>query len=89
MFVLTENAGAQLHKALAAARMPDNEDRCFRILPKDDKQLTLKIAKPAESDLTYQYDGTTVLALPKALRPFFEDKRLDIDKIGGLKLLPN
>jgi hypothetical protein len=89
MFDLTQNAGAQLHRALAAASMPDNEGKCFRVVPKDEKLLTLKIAKPAPSDSTYQYDGMMVLALPKALRPFFEGKRLDIDATGNLKLRPH
>lgn len=86
MLDLTQNAGAQLCRALAATSMPENKGKCFRIVPKDDKQLTLKIARPAPSDSTFKYDGKVVLALPKALRPFFEGKRLDIDDSGQLKL---
>lgn len=89
MLELTQNAGARLRRALATASMADSEGKCFRVVPKDDKQLTLKIAKPAPSDSTFEHDGEVVLALPKALRPFFDGKRLDIDGTGKLKLRPH
>lgn len=89
MFELTDAAGAQLHKSLASTRMPDHEGKCFRVIPKDDKYLTLTLAKPALSDATYEHDGAIVLALPKSLRPFFKDKSLDIDETGNLKLKPH
>ena len=89
MFELTEAAGARLHKSLAASHMQDDDakGKCFRIIPKDDKQLTLKMAKPAPSDSTFSHDGAIVLALPKALRPLFKDKSLDIDGRGRLRLI--
>ena len=89
MFELTDAAGAQLHKSLASTRMPEHEGKCFRVVPKDNNYLTLKLAKPALSDATYKHDGATVLALPKALRPFFKNKSLDIDDTGNLKLKPH
>ncbi len=87
MFELTDAAGAQLHKSLAGARIPDHEGKCFRVVPKDDSFLTLKLARPTSSDVTLEHDGAVVLALPKALRPFFKDKSLDIDQSGQLKLI--
>lgn len=87
MFELTDAAGAQLHKSLAGTQTPEHEGKCFRIVPKDDKSLTLKLARPAPSDATFEHDGAVVLALPKALRPFFKDKSLDTDQSGKLKLI--
>jgi len=86
MLQLTESAGQRLHRSLEAARMEDEEFRCFRIVPKDDRRLTLKVTKPASSDITIEHDGEVVLAVPKALRPFFRNKSLDIDKTGNLRL---
>ena len=86
MFELTDAAGERLYKSLAATQTPDREGKCFRVVPKDDKMLTLKLAKPDPSDSTYEYDGHTVLALPKALQPFFRNKSLEIDNTGQLQL---
>lgn len=86
MLELTEAASAQLHKSLAGTKAPDHEGKCFRIEPKNEQYLTLKLARPAPSDDTFEHEGDTVLALPKALRPFFKDRSLDIDKSGNLKL---
>lgn len=87
MLELTDAAGARLQKSLAGIQMPDHEGKCFRIVPKDDKVLTMKLARPAPSDVTIEHDGAVVLAIPKALRPFFKDKSLDIDQSGQLKLI--
>ena len=86
MLQLTEAASQRLQRSLAAADRPDQEGKCFRIVPKDNKNLTLRLAKPAPSDILYSQDGDTILALPKALQPFFEDKCLGIDDSGKLKL---
>jgi hypothetical protein len=66
--------------------MPEQEGKCYRVVPKDDKLLTLKLAKPSPTDVTFEHDGAVVLAVPKALRPFFKDKALDIDSSGNLQL---
>lgn len=87
MFEMTDAAGARLHQSLVAKPMPDHEYKCFRVIPKDDHQLTLRLAKPDPSDLTYKHEGTVVLALPKALKPFFKNKSLDIDAKGALRLI--
>lgn len=86
MLELTEDASQRLRKSLAAADRPDQQGKCFRIVPKNDKLLTLKLAKPAPSDILYSQDGDTILALPKALQPFFENKCLGIDDRGKLQL---
>lgn len=66
--------------------MPDHEGKCFRVVPKDDKYLALRLARPAASDSTFKHDGRVVLALPKALRSFCRDKSLGVDQSGKLKL---
>lgn len=86
MLEVTIAVKQQLHKSLAATPMPDREGKCFRIVPKDDKYLTLKLAEPDPSDKTFRHDGAIVLAVPKALQPFFENKSLDADHDGKLKL---
>jgi len=83
---LTELARSKLHGSLAAADEPVRQGKCFRIVPKDDKYLTPKIAKPASDDTVFTHDGDDVLALPRALHPFFRGKSLDIDTSGKLKL---
>lgn len=86
MLELTETAKSQLHKSLAATPIPERDGKCFRIVPKDDRHMTMMLANPAPGDTTFRHKGAVVLALPKALRPFFKDKRLDIDQSGKLKL---
>lgn len=86
MFELTEAAKSKLHDSLVNADKPEQQGKCFRVVPKDDKFLTLKLATPAPSDAIYKHKGDSVLAMPKALQPFFEGKSLDIDDGGRLKL---
>jgi hypothetical protein len=86
MLQLTDTAKSKLLNSLAAARMPDHEGKCYRIVPKDDRFLTLTLARPAPSDSVVKHDGNAILAVPKALHPFFDDKSLDIDEDGKLKL---
>ena len=87
MLELTKTAKSQLHRSLVAADGPEQDGKCFRIVPKDDRFLTLKLATPQAGDTVFKYEGVTILALPKALQPFFQDKSLDIDKSGQLKLI--
>jgi hypothetical protein len=86
MLELTKAAKSQLYNSLANADKPAQHGKCFRIVPKDEKSLTLKLAKPSPSDKVFTHDGETILALPKVLQPFFRDKSLDIDASGKLKL---
>jgi hypothetical protein len=87
MFELTDAAGAKLHESLTGNETPEHKGKCFRVVPKDDNSLTLKLAKPTPSDSTFEHDGAVVLAVPKAIRPFFKDKSLDIDSSGRLQLI--
>jgi hypothetical protein len=87
MLELTEAAKSQLHRSLSAGDKPKHQGKCFRIVPKDEKSLTLRLAKPAPSDTVFTHDGDTILAIPKALQPFFRDKNLDIDKSGKLTFI--
>lgn len=87
MLDLSNAAGAQLQHSLKSAQLPESEKKCFRVVPKDDSALTLKLATPAPSDSTFEYAGKVVLAVPEALGPFFEDKTLDVDREGQLKLI--
>jgi len=86
MLELTDAAKTQLHKSLAATPMTEREGKCFRIVPTQDKHLTIRLARPAPSDSTFRHKGAVVLALPKALRRFVKDKSLDIDNSGKLVL---
>ena len=72
--------------SLAAADRTQHQGKCFRIVPENEKSLTLRLAKPAPSDAIYEHDGSAVLALPKAISELVGDRRLDIDSNGKLKL---
>lgn len=86
MFELTDAAGQELHKSLARIKIPGHEGKCFRVVPKNHKLLTLKLTKPAASDATFEHKGRVVLALPKAVRSSFRLKSLGVDQSGKLKL---
>ena len=83
MLSVSNPALQQLHGA-----MPDAGDagKSFRIMPKDETNLTLKYMDVADSDTTFEYDGATVLALPEELVPFCENKSLDVNDAGQLEL---
>ena len=86
MLELTTATCKQLHDSLAKAEKPTQEGKCFRIVPKDRRFLTLTLARPAASDTVFTHDGDVILALPRRLAPFFENKSLDIDAKGKLTL---
>ena len=86
MFELAETTKRQLSKSLAAADKPAHRGKCFRVVPKDDKLLSLTLAKPAPSDRVIEHRGKTIFALPKALEPFFDNRRLEIDASGKFVL---
>lgn len=87
MLELTDAALTKLHDSLAAADRPEHRGKCFRIVPEDERSLTLRLAKPAPSDAIYEHDGDAVLALPKAIAEVVEGRQLDIDSDGKLKLV--
>jgi hypothetical protein len=84
MLQLTQTAKEKLHASLARSDTANDEGKCFRIVPKDEKTLTLTVATPETSDSTFSHEGQVILALPEALQPLFEDKSLDIDDGGNL-----
>ena len=84
MLQLTQTAKEKLHASLTRSDTVNEEGKCFRIVPKDEKTLTLTIATPETSDSTFSHEGQVILALPEALQPLFEDKSLDIDDGGNL-----
>lgn len=88
MFALSDAAGAQLYKSLSGTRMEDHEGKCFRVVPQEGNNLfTLHLARPAPSDSTFEHEGEVVLALPEEISPLLNDKSLDIDQSGNLKLI--
>ena len=85
MLHVTDGAKQQLHEALVAAN--GTGDKCFRIVRKEDSRaLTLHFDEPTSSDSVYSHEGDDVLALPRNLQPFLDDKSLDVDRSGRLKL---
>jgi len=84
MLQLTQTAKERLHTSLARSDTINDEGKCFRIVPKDEKTLTLTIAAPENSDSTFSHEGQVILALPEVLQPLFENKSLDIDDRGNL-----
>lgn len=86
MLEVSKDVRERLHSALSADEVRRTQGKCFRIVPQDDRSLTLNLATPAPSDSTVEHDGHVVLAVPKALQEFFADKRLDIDSNGRLKV---
>jgi hypothetical protein len=83
MLSVSTPALQQLHSSLMASTDPD---KCFRIIPKDAANLTLKYMELQEDDRTFEFDGRTVLALPKELEPICANKLLDINDRGALEL---
>jgi hypothetical protein len=83
MLSVSNPALQQLHGA-----MPDTRyaGKSFRIMPKDESNLTLKFTDVEDSDATFEYGGETVLALPRELIPFCKNKSLDVNDAGQLEL---
>lgn len=84
MLQLTQSAKEKLHASLAQSDAISDEGKCFRIVPKDEKTLTLMLAEPDSTDATFTHEGQIILALPEALGPLFKDRSLDIDDGGNL-----
>jgi hypothetical protein len=55
-------------------------------MPKDDANLKLKYMKVEDSDTIFEYEGHTVLALPRELIGFCENRSLDVNDEGQLEL---
>lgn len=83
MLSVSTPALQQLHSSLMAST---DADKCFRLMPKDAANLTLKYMELQEDDRTFEFDGRTVLAVPKELETFCTDKVLDVNDEGRLEL---
>lgn len=83
MLSVSDPALQQLHTSLPGS---NSASKCFRIMPQDESNLTLKYMAVEESDTTFEYAERIVLALPKELAPLCENKRLDINNDGQLEL---
>lgn len=84
MLQLTQSAREKLHASLNRSEALSDEGKCFRIVPKDEKTVTLTLAEPDATDSTFSHEGQVILAVPEALGPLFNDRSLDIDDGGNL-----
>lgn len=83
MLSVSTPALEQLHSSLLSST---DTSKCFRIVPRDEKTLTLRYMEFKDSDETFEMRGRTVLALPDALGPYCSDKNLDVGADGTLEL---
>ena len=83
MLSVSNPALQQLHGSLPESV---SANKCFRIMPQDESNLTLKYMEVEESDTTFEYEERTVLALPEDLVPLCENKKLDVNDEGQLEL---
>ncbi len=83
MLSVSNPALQQLHGSLPES---NSVNKCFRIMPQDERNLTLKYMEVEDSDTTFEYEERTVLALPSDLAPLCENKRLDVNNDGQLEL---
>lgn len=86
MLSVSNAAMLQLHNALQSVAGSEEDQRCFRIVPRDEKNLGLSLASPAPTDKTYEFEGATVLAVPKELDGVCDGKSLDVNDDGKLEL---
>ena len=87
MLKVTDAALQRLLNAVQEAQGPNSGDSaCFRIVPKDGASLGLALQSPAPSDLTFEHEGTTVLAVPEGLLQVCAQRTLDVDSDGCLVL---
>jgi hypothetical protein len=88
MLKVTDAALQRLLNAVHEAQDPETttSDACFRIVPNDGASLGLALQSPAPSDLTFEHEGTTVLAIPEALLQVCAQRTLDVDADGYLVL---
>lgn len=86
MLSVSNTALKQLHQSLQAVSDADEDTKCFRITPKDQSSLTLNYSEPAANDTTFEFEGKVVLAVPRELEEFCNDKSLDVNSEGRLEL---
>lgn len=86
MLSVTHAAMQQLNTSLKSVYGSDSAEKCFRIIPMDETSMTLSLSEPAATDQTFEYEGNTVLALPKELHIYCDNKRLDVNDDGKLEI---
>ncbi|HEX2139976.1 MAG TPA: hypothetical protein VHG33_09710 [Woeseiaceae bacterium] len=86
MLTVTETVLKQFDQALAKAGEADSGERCLRIVRGEDSNLSLALESPEPNDMTYDYEGRTVLAVPEVYADFCADKTLDMNEEGKLVL---
>lgn len=87
MLTVTDTVLEQFDKAISNAADSNAEDKCLRIVRSEDAGgLSLALQPPMPEDMTYEYEGRTVLAVPESYAEFCADKTLDIDEEGRLTL---
>jgi hypothetical protein len=86
MLTVTETVLKQFDKALTKAGEAESGERCLRIVPGEDSNLSLALQSPEPDDQTYDYEGRTVLAVPEVYADFCDDKTLDMNEEGRLVL---
>ncbi|MEX2124376.1 MAG: hypothetical protein WD795_10835 [Woeseia sp.] len=87
MLTVTDTVLEKFDKAIANAPDADTDEKCLRIVRNENAGgLSLALQSPAPNDTTYEYEGRTVLAVPKTYAEFCADKTLDIDDDGRLTL---
>ena len=86
MLTVSTAALKKIGTTIASMGNSHDDDPCLRMVREDEAGLALSFEPPQESDETYDYQGRTVLAVPRELSGFCEDKTLDVDDSGNLLL---
>lgn len=86
MLSVSNAAMTQLANSLQAAANEEEAGVCFRIVQKDELNLALTLSEPAPTDMTFDHEGGTVLAVPKDLHDFCDGKNLDVNDEGNLEI---
>jgi Fe-S cluster assembly iron-binding protein IscA len=87
MLEVTNAALEHLRSALSQSHSIDETDECFRLVVQDDK-IGLAVQSPESGDHTFETDGATVLAMPKAVSELLSERVLDLGDEGQLLFLP-
>lgn len=87
MLEVTNAALTHLRHALSQSQSIDETDECFRLVVQDDK-IGLAVQAPESGDQTFEADGSTVLAMPKAVSELLSERVLDLGDEGQLLFLP-
>lgn len=86
MLSVTDAALQHLHNSLS--RVEAISPACFRMTVRGEESLSLVVESPEHDDRTFEYDGSTVLAMPDPLLEVLAERVLDLDDEGHLVLVP-